>query len=131
FPPVIKRRAGGLMRIVALIAAGAVLACSVGAKAQQPQQISSFDRDRARSMLDTISTDIRKHYYDPKFHGIDWDTKVSETKQRIDKAQGLNMAFSSIAGALDSLDDSHTFFLPPSRPYKHDFGLQLEMVGDR
>ncbi|MFL6300974.1 MAG: S41 family peptidase [Terriglobales bacterium] len=95
------------------------------------QQISSFDRGRTRMMLENIANDIRKHYYDPKFHGIDWEARVGDTKQKIDKAAGLNMAFSNIAGALDSLNDSHTFFLPPSRPYRHDFGLELQMIGDR
>jgi C-terminal processing protease CtpA/Prc len=113
-------------RLIAIL-----LSMSVLTHAQQTPQISSFDRDRARAMLDSIANDIRKHYYDPKFHNLDWEAKVRETRQRIDKAQGLNMAFSSIAGALDSLNDSHTFFLPPSRPYKHDFGLQLQMIGDR
>ena len=119
------------MRIAARLRFTAfILTCSLTGAAQQTQQISSLDRDRARAMLANISNDVSKHYYDPKFHGIDWEAKVAETRQRIDKAAGLNMALSSIAGAMDSLDDSHTFFLPPSRPYKHDFGLELQMVGD-
>jgi C-terminal processing protease CtpA/Prc len=105
-----------------------LLALTIPASAHQ---ISSFDRDRARAMLDNISSDIRKHYYDPKFHGIDWDDRVAQTKQKIDKAPSLNMALSDIGGALDSLNDSHTFFLPPSRPYRHDFGWQSQMIGDR
>jgi carboxyl-terminal processing protease len=99
-------------------------------RGQQTQQISSFDRGRARAMLDNISSDVHKHYYDPKFHGVDWSEKVAQTRQKIDKAASLNMALSDIAAALDSFDDSHTFFLPPSRPYKHDFGWKLQMVGD-
>ena len=94
-------------------------------------QLSNFDRDRAHSMLQMVADDVRKHYYDPKFHGLDWNARVAEAKQKIDTSPSLNMAMSHIAGALDALNDSHTFFLPPSRPYRHDFGYQLEMVGDR
>lgn len=119
------------MRTLRVAQLFALLLCSLITRAQQTQQISSLDRDRARAMLENISNDVRKHYYDPKFHGLDWDFKVKETREKIDKAPGLNMALSNIAGALDSLDDSHTFFLPPSRPYKHDFGLELQMIGDR
>src|ERR1700739_4700995 len=79
--------------------------------AGRPQKISNFERERAKDMLAEIAVDIRKHYYDPKFHGIDWDAKIQEAKQKIDKVETQNMAFSQIAAALDSLDDSHTFFV--------------------
>jgi carboxyl-terminal processing protease len=95
------------------------------------QQISNRDRDRAEDMLQQISTDVRKHYYDPKFHGLDWDANVEKTKERIDKADSLNKALSEVATALGALNDSHTFFLPPARPFRHDYGWQTQMIGDR
>jgi carboxyl-terminal processing protease len=55
---------------------------------------------------------------------------VAEARQRIATSPSLNLAFSHIAGALDSLNDSHTFFLPPPRPYRHDYGFRMQMVGD-
>jgi carboxyl-terminal processing protease len=109
------------------ILTASVIAFSISSSSQQ---ISSFDRDRARMMLDSISSDVRKHYYDPKFHGITWDEKVSETKQKIGTAPSFNGALSNIAAALDTLNDSHTFFLPPGHAYRHDYGWQMQMVGD-
>lgn len=47
------------------------------------QQMSSFDRGRALDMLQTISNDVKKHYYDPKFHGNDFEAKIAEAKQSI------------------------------------------------
>jgi carboxyl-terminal processing protease len=93
--------------------------------------MSNFDRARALGMLDEVARDVRKHYYDPTFHGIDWDAKVAETKNRINNETSLNMALADIAAALISLDDSHTFFLPPPRPYRHDYGFQTEMIGNQ
>jgi len=50
-----------------------------------PQQpISSYERGRAIDMLQTISSDVRKHYYDPKLHGVDFDAQVAETKKEIE-----------------------------------------------
>ena len=49
------------------------------------QKITSMDRDRALSMLQEISSDVKKHYYDPKFHGVNWDAKVDEMKERIEQ----------------------------------------------
>jgi C-terminal processing protease CtpA/Prc len=43
----------------------------------------------------------------------------------------MNMALANIANALDSLDDSHTFFLPPAHPIRLDYGWEYQMVGDR
>ncbi len=95
------------------------------------QKITSMDRDRALSMLQEISSDVKKHYYDPKFHGVNWDAKVDEMKERIRATDSNNRAMSEIAAALDSLDDSHTFFQPPSHALRYDYGWQSEMIGER
>lgn len=95
------------------------------------QEYTSFQREQAEAMLRDVAADVKKHYYDPNFHGVDWDANVRETKEKIDKATSLNMALSHIAAALDRLHDSHTFFVPPPRPYFHDYGFQMQMIGDR
>jgi C-terminal processing protease CtpA/Prc len=82
-------------------------------------------------MLQEISSDVKKHYYDPKFHGVNWDAKVEEMKEKIKTTDSNNRALSEIAAALDSLDDSHTFFLPPSHAYRYDYGWQGQVIGDR
>jgi len=99
--------------------------------AARSQQMSSFDRARALGMLDEVARDVRKYYYDPTFHGLDWDGKLTEAKDKIKKETSLNMALAHIAAAVISLDDSHTFFLPPPRPYRHDYGFQTEMIGNQ
>jgi C-terminal processing protease CtpA/Prc len=95
------------------------------------QQFSSNDRAGAQEMLRLISADIRKHYYDPQFRGVDWDGKVLQAKQRIDSAPSLNVAMASIAQALDTLNDSHTFFLPPPRRVRLDYEWAYQMIGDK
>jgi len=114
-------------RIPAVLLAVVVLVPS--APAQQP--ISSFERGRALDMLSMISNDVKKHYYDPKFHGVDFEAKVAEAKQQIETSTSFNMAMSHIAAALDTLSDSHTFFLPPQHAYRHTYGMLYQIVGDR
>jgi C-terminal processing protease CtpA/Prc len=99
--------------------------------AASQQTISSFERGRAEDMLATVANDVKKHYYDPKFHGVDFEKRVAETKQQIGKSTSFNMAISHIAAALDALDDSHTFFLPPQHSYHHSYGLQYQIIGNR
>lgn len=95
------------------------------------QKIGSLERDRAQSMLQEIASDVKKHYYDPKFHGIDWEAKVREMKLKIDQADTSNLALSEVATLLDSLNDSHTFFLPPQHAYRVDYGWKAQLIGDR
>ncbi len=82
-------------------------------------------------MLQVVANDVRKNYYDLKFHGIDWDAKVAEAKQQIEKATSFNMALSDIAAALDSLHDSHTFLIPPNHAFHLDYGIQYQIIGQR
>ncbi len=95
------------------------------------QQFTKFERDHAQQMLRDVDADIRKHYYDPKFHGVDWDAKVRQAKEDIDKTDSMDGAVSEIAALLDSLNDSHTAFVVPPRNYTHNYGFKLRMIGDR
>lgn len=96
-----------------------------------PQQLSKMDRDNVRAMMDAVASDVRKHYYDPTLHGVDWDAKVDEARKKIDQSSTVGMALSHIAAALDTLDDSHTFFLPPPRTIRYDYGVEYQMVGNK
>jgi len=94
-------------------------------------EFTQTDRDRVQHMLRDVSNDVKEHYYDASLHGLDWDARVAAAKVEIDKAESLNRAMSHVAGLLDSLNDSHTRFLVPLRPYRHDYGWRWLMVGDR
>lgn len=79
----------------------------------QAQKFENVARGRALDMLQQVSTGVRKHYYDPKFHGLDWDAETAEARQRVEQSASFNAARSEIAALLGGLDDSHTVFLPP------------------
>jgi C-terminal processing protease CtpA/Prc len=92
--------------------------------------MSNLDRNRVLDILDFVSKDVRKHYYDPGLHGLDWDARVAEAKNGIKQQTSLGKAYAYVEWVLDGLDDSHTFFLPPQRPIRHDYGFQTAMIGD-
>ena len=108
---------------------GVVLLCLVQGWTQQP--ISDRDRERAGEMLRVVAGEVRKHYYDPQLHGIDWDAQIADAKQRIEKTKSFNMALSEVAALLDSLNDSHTFFIPPQHSNRYDYGWQYQMIGEQ
>jgi C-terminal processing protease CtpA/Prc len=101
------------------------------AAAQQDKDMSYDQRTQVNSALNQISKDVVKHYYDPKLHGVNWDAKVQQTTEKIRLEKSLNMAMAHVAALLDSLNDSHTFLIPPRRPYVLDHGWNVQMIGDK
>lgn len=95
----------------------------------QGQHFSRVERERAEAMLQSLAHDVRNYYYDPKLHGVDWDAKVKEAKERIATADSLNSAILQIAALPEVLDDSHTKFFPPRDPIPQEYGWRFQMVG--
>lgn len=96
---------------------------------QQP--LSSLDRESLQVQLQHITSNVRKYYFDPKLHGVDWNAKVQEAKEKITTATSVDAAILEIAAALDSLNDPHTYFVPLQDSVEVDYGVRFQMVGDR
>ena len=92
---------------------------------------SGADRDNARTMLNTIKNDLQKNYYDPQFGGMNLDERFKTANGKINQATTLAQLLGIIGQVLVDLNDSHTFFLPPGRTYKTDYGWQMKAIGDR
>lgn len=95
------------------------------------QRLDRLNQERALQMLKDAYDNVRKNYYDPKIHGLDWDTSYRQHQEKIRNAATLGNAFSSVAGLLEALNDSHTFFNPPSRPMRIDYGFRIQIFGDK
>lgn len=96
----------------------------------QAQQFDNFGRERARQMLRNITEDIKKHYYDPTFHGVDFDARVREADEKLRHATSVTESFKTIAVALQSLNDFHTYFIPPLQHFTVEYGWQMQMIGN-
>ena len=90
---------------------------------------SSSDRDRGRVMLDAIKDDLKKNYYDPSFHGMNLDVRFKAADEKIKQAQSLGQIFGIIGQVLIELEDSHTFFLPPGRSNRTEYGWEMKVIG--
>jgi carboxyl-terminal processing protease len=102
----------------------------LAAEKKPADTMSSLQRDEALQMLQDTAEKVRKQYYDPIFHGMDLDGRYKEAQQKIRSAQTLSQAFGIIAWFLDGLNDSHTNFIPPSRPYLVQDGWEARFIGD-
>jgi len=105
----------------------------IPAQQQQPQQkpMSSLTRGRVESMLGEMRNELKKNYYDPAYHGLDLDARYKEYEERLKHVPTMGESFRLIAAYVAGLNDSHTFFEPPRRSYRFDYGYQMEIVGDQ
>ncbi len=97
----------------------------------QNEKLEPGDVERARNILSDVNDAIKKNYYDPKFHDVDLQGRYKEAHERLNKAQNFNQMLGIVAWFTDSLNDSHTFFVPPEHAFRIDYGWRAQMVGDK
>jgi C-terminal processing protease CtpA/Prc len=120
-------------RLTLIIVLGAALYL-ISPPAPQPvlaQPDLNFQRERARSMLRIIKDDLKKNYYDTNFHGMDVEARFNAADAKMKEAESVGQIFGIIAQAMIDLNDSHTFFLPPGRANRTEYGLQIQAFGDK
>jgi C-terminal processing protease CtpA/Prc len=123
-------RATTSFSFVAILLASLCLTPTLFAEKKLADSMTSVQRDQALQMLKDVYDKVEKDYYDPAFHGINLDARYKDAQQKIRSAQSLSEAFGDIAWMLDGLNDSHTFFDPPPRPYVVRDGWEAKFVGD-
>ncbi len=115
-----------------LVALAILLFLSSDAILRAPAQtLDNFNRERGRIMLENIKNQIKKNYYDPTFHGMDLEARFKAAEEKIKQATSLGQVFGIIAQALMELNDSHTFFVPPTRTARVEYGWNMQMIGDK
>jgi carboxyl-terminal processing protease len=97
---------------------------------QGAKRYETISDQQALEMLNTIEADIKEHYFDIKMRGLDLDKRFDKAREEINHAKSQDEAFLDIAGALAALQDSHTRFIPPVRPYGVDYGWVMQAIGN-
>src|ERR1700722_463850 len=87
-----------------------IVGCAVSPIAAQ-NSFENLQKERARQMLRDVADGLRKHYYDPKYHGVDIEANFRTADENIRKAASLGDALVEVAQVLVLLHDSHTFFV--------------------
>jgi carboxyl-terminal processing protease len=110
-----------VVTLAALLAAGRLLVA---------QGMNANEQQRVQVMLKQAYDTVKRNYYDPTLHGVDWDARFHEYEQKVKAAGSLNDGLTMVAAFLDGLKDTHTYFGPPSRPYRFDYGYRLGTIGN-
>lgn len=96
----------------------------------QDSVLNDVQRGRVVNILHETVNTVRSNYYDPKLRGIDLDSRMKTAEQKIGQATSYGAAFALVAWTLDVLEDSHTLFRPPPRPFRVDNGWMVRSIGD-
>ena len=122
-------------RLAALVALSLILFVSTPLHSASAQNKDAADRvawtarEQGQEILKALKEDIKKNYYDPNFHGMDLEARFKSAQEKI-KTAAPTQIYSIIAQVLVELDDSHTYFLPPDRLIRVDYGWRMQMIGD-
>jgi carboxyl-terminal processing protease len=122
---------GSSLTFATALIAGLCLIAPQAIQSALAQPDLNFQRERGRAMLKTIKDDLKKNYYDTNFHGMDIEARFSAADAKMKEAASVGQVFGIIAQALIDLNDSHTFFLPPGRANRTEYGWQMQAFGDK
>jgi carboxyl-terminal processing protease len=102
----------------------------VSAEHARAQGFGNFGREHGRAVLKSLKGDLEKNYYDESIRGEILDSRFKQAEEKINAATSTGQVLGVIAQALVDLNDSHTFFLPPQRVSRTQYGWQMQMIGD-
>ena len=114
-----------LIILVLLLTAGALPVWG------QTAALDKGERARAKEMLATMKEAVKTIYYDPAYRGIDLNTHFAAAEAKLAEATSLSQLHLIIAQAMLAFGDSHTYFVPPSRPVTVDYGWTMQMIGEK
>ncbi|MBZ5548994.1 MAG: PDZ domain-containing protein [Acidobacteriia bacterium] len=117
-----------LKQVTAELLLLALMFCTA-AKTAMADDLSN-ERDKMKMILNVVSKEVAKNFYDADMKGLDWKALTDQAKQKIEKAQSVTDMMRAIFILVEKLRDSHTRFLPPSRNISYRFGFNAKPIGD-
>ncbi|HKC64672.1 MAG TPA: S41 family peptidase [Pyrinomonadaceae bacterium] len=91
--------------------------------------------DSRLAVFDDVWETVRERYYDPTFHGLDWETERARFRPLAESAQTTQELYNVIRSMLSDLKDAHTrVFAPDERfDWQHprfiSVGIAVREVG--
>ncbi|HYK89529.1 MAG TPA: S41 family peptidase [Acidobacteriota bacterium] len=123
----------GALKCAFVFAATITLAASmlISGHTQSLSGLRKIDISTGKEMIKILKKEVPKNYYDPAFHGVDLEAKFKAAEEKIGQVQSLGQVYGVVGQPLLDLNDMHTFFVPPPRPARIDYGWQMQIVGNR
>src|SRR5215203_4951191 len=84
-----------------------------------------------QNILKTIKDDIKNKYFDSNLGGVDIEGNSKKAGDLINEAKSIEEMADIIARFLYPFNDSHLFFIPPSKTTTVEYGWEMMFVGDK
>jgi len=108
----------------AVLLAGTAFACSAAvAQTTTLAETPAPSRDRVRMnarVFDTVWTTVRRQYYDPGLHGVDWNAARETYRPQAVAAPDDRALYRALSTMLDLLDDDHAGAISPAVVRRQD-----------
>ncbi len=95
------------------------------------QTMDRIERGRMKDMLRIVKNEVKKNYYDPEFHGIDFEDRFKAAEEKLNAATTSSQSLAIIAQVLIDFNDSHLYFIPPSTNLVVEYGWRSRAIGDK
>src|SRR5215208_505067 len=79
--------------------------------------VSTATAEGRLAVFDDVWETIQGRYYDPKFHGIDWQAKRNEFRPAAARASGAHEFYEVLRQMIASLKDAHTRVYSPDEKF--------------
>ena len=97
----------------------------------QPASAQAPSPDRMRlnqRVFDRVWNEVRRTYYDPSLHGVDWEAARDRYRSRAAAANDDRALYRTLSAMLDLLDDDHAGVQPPASVRRQEMLRQRRAV---
>jgi C-terminal processing protease CtpA/Prc len=116
------------LRTIISVAIFALIALPHGARAQG--SFPAPEHRKIQNILNAVRKQIDQNYFDSTFRGVNMQANYDSASAHIRDAISPDAALGAVAWYALQLNDSHTFFAPPSQTVTVDYGWNMAMIGD-
>ena len=93
------------------------------------QKANTLEVEHWRDVLRNVKRELKENYYDPTFNGIDIEARFKAADEKMKNAESMAQLESIVAHFVLELNDTHTFFIPPTDGSRIEYGWRLIPVG--
>lgn len=124
-PPAIHRKIKPFRPLLMAVAGLSLLMAgpSTAAPEMNDAVVSAPPRERARMnqrVFDRVWTEVKREYYDPRLHGVDWNGARDRWRPQALAATDDRALYAVLEQMLDLLDDDHAGASPPAVARRQD-----------
>ena len=110
-------RAGFILALCALVLGSWFAQPAVRASRDDSSLVSTATPEGRLAVFDDAWETIQERYYDPKFHGIDWQAKRNVFRPIAARASGTHEFYEVLRQMIASLKDAHTRVYSPDEKF--------------